>query len=1051
MSGTGVNGPTTQQQQQQQQRKVTVVVIGAGHRGKNYSQYALQFPHLLDVVGVAEPRRYTRQQFRLTHSLPDDRCYSTWEELSAVSKFADCAVISTQDQLHVEPAVAMARKGYHILLEKPMAVREEDCRTIYDEALKAGVILAVCHVLRYHPPVRKLKEVIDGGVIGEVVNINHTEPVGFYHFAHSFVRGNWRNTSQSTFSLLSKCCHDVDLVSYLMGDKKCTRLSSFGSLHHFRKEKKPLGGGSRCLECKVESTCPYSAKKIYLDSCPSRPQWPMSAVCDIEDSTQGYLHELTQAVRTGPYGKCVYESDNDVCDNQVVNFEFLDGATATLTMVAFTKNLCTRKAEVYGTRGQLVWDEANGGHVQHYDFLTRTTTNIYPCNEDTQHVPDSWGHGGADFFLMEAFVKAVASGDRTHIISAIMEENLDIISHMSGLQPQQQQEHQQQQQQHQQQQHQQQQPKSNIGLRDLQEEGNYELQHLINCYQKEDYVNIWLNQNQLSGHAEAISGQGNNTTNVTSTPQGQIQDQGQIGLQDQDEIQGLDQIQNQGQGQDQDEIQGLDQIQNQGQGQDQDEIQVQGQRSNESTFYSDDLERIIDQFNQQQSDPPPVTFTIQPKHEKAKYKVDDKLITIKPNKALPIHLNSIKTSQQVHISLRNKNKLKMLEPVRSTKHREEREKEGTSEHNNHQCAFEVLSHHQCKYDTIDGHPTAILPVSSSSSEQNLGMMELDFSLVFPCYNSEIGGQGTMLELWLCLVDTHPRKMEVKKETFTLQVRAVLDRDHKAKKQQEKKVESDPWNKQSWNEHRQGYVNWGYVNWGYVNWGYVNWGYVNWGYVNWGYVNWGYVNWGYVNWGYVNWGYVNWGYVNWGYVNWGYVNWGYVNWGYVNWGYVNWGYVNWGYVNWGYVNWGYVNWGYVNWGYVNWGYVNWGYVNWGYVNWGYVNWGYVNWGYVNWGYVNWGYVNWGYVKWGYVNWGYVNWGYVNWGYVNWGYVKWGYVNWGYVKWGYVNWGYVNWGYVNWGYVNWGYVNWGYVNWGYVNWGYVNWGYVKWGYVNWGYVK
>ncbi|KAK3872094.1 hypothetical protein Pcinc_022815 [Petrolisthes cinctipes] len=419
MSGT----TTTKQQQKQQQqhhdgpRKVTVVVIGAGHRGKNYAQYALQYPHLLDVVGVAEPRQYTRQHFQHTHSLPDDRCYETWEELSEAAKFADCAVVSTQDQLHVEPAVAMARKGYHILLEKPMAVREEDCRTIYEEAMKAGVILAVCHVLRYYPPVRKLKELINAGVIGEVVNINHTEPVGFYHFAHSFVRGNWRKTSLSTFSLLAKCCHDVDLVLYLMGNnKECTRLSSFGSLHHFRKENKPLGGGSRCLECKVESTCPYSAKKIYLDSCPTKPSWPTSAVCDIEDSPHGYLHELTQAVRNGPYGKCVYESDNDVCDNQVVNFEFSDGATATLTMIAFTKNLCTRKAEVYGTRGQLVWDEARGGHVDHYDFLTRTT-KIYSFEEDIQEVPESWGHGGADFFLMEAFVKAVASGDRKHIIS----------------------------------------------------------------------------------------------------------------------------------------------------------------------------------------------------------------------------------------------------------------------------------------------------------------------------------------------------------------------------------------------------------------------------------------------------------------------------------------------------------------------------------------------------------------------------------------------------------------------------------------------------------
>ncbi|XP_042217804.1 uncharacterized protein LOC121863286 isoform X2 [Homarus americanus] len=359
-------------------RKVTAIVVGAGNRGKNYARYAEDFPHLFQVVAVAEPRTQAREFVKNKHSLSQDRCFDSWEFLVEKSKLADCAIIATQDQQHLQPTVALAKKGYH-------------------------------------PPARKLKELIESGVIGDVVNINHTEPVGFWHFAHSFVRGNWANSKRSTFSLLAKCCHDVDLIAYWMGNKKCVNLSSFGSLHHFRKEKKPEGAGDRCLQCPVEASCAYSAKKIYLDPAPSKPRWPMSVVCDIEDPPEGYLGKLKEAIETGPYGNCVYNTDNDVCDNQIVNFEFSDGATATLTMVAFTQQLCARKTEVYGTQGQLVWDESKGHIVQQFDFLSQAST-VHQCKESFR-APPGWGHGGADFFLIEAFAKAVAEGDKAYVLS----------------------------------------------------------------------------------------------------------------------------------------------------------------------------------------------------------------------------------------------------------------------------------------------------------------------------------------------------------------------------------------------------------------------------------------------------------------------------------------------------------------------------------------------------------------------------------------------------------------------------------------------------------
>ena len=174
-------------------------------------------------------------------------------------------------------------------------------------------MLCVCHVLRYTPQAQKVREIISSGALGDVVNIQLLEPIGYWHFAHSYVRGNWRNEAGSTFSLLAKSCHDLDLISYWMGDDKCTNVSSFGSLKHFTKANKPANATSRCLDCPVSGECPYSAKKIYLIPAKSgHRRWPVSVITDVPD-----IENVTEALRTGPYGRCVYDCDNDVCDNQV--------------------------------------------------------------------------------------------------------------------------------------------------------------------------------------------------------------------------------------------------------------------------------------------------------------------------------------------------------------------------------------------------------------------------------------------------------------------------------------------------------------------------------------------------------------------------------------------------------------------------------------------------------------------------------------------------------------------------------------------------------------
>ena len=384
---------------------VSIVVVGAGGRGTGYATYASAYPDRARIVGVAEPRDFYRRRLAETHGIPPENVFSDWRDLGERERFADAVIVATQDAMHAEPAIAFAGKGYHILLEKPMAPNEADCRSIVAAAMRCRIIFAVCHVLRYTRYTQMLKEVIDSGKIGEIVGIQRLEPVGYWHQAHSFVRGNWGNEGRSSSMLLAKCCHDLDWIRYLMG-VRCEAVSSFGSLKHFRKEEQPVGAASRCLECEVEPTCSYSAKKIYLGRIrQNHTGWPVNVLTP-DVTEQGVM----EALRTGPYGQCVYECDNDVVDNQVVSMLFDGGKTATFTMTAFTQ-AAHRKTCLFGTMGEIYGD---GRHIHIFDFA-RDLTEVIDTEAASATVLS--GHGGGDYALMSSFVAAVASNDPTKILS----------------------------------------------------------------------------------------------------------------------------------------------------------------------------------------------------------------------------------------------------------------------------------------------------------------------------------------------------------------------------------------------------------------------------------------------------------------------------------------------------------------------------------------------------------------------------------------------------------------------------------------------------------
>jgi predicted dehydrogenase len=374
---------------------VALLVVGAGQRGAAYARHAVA-TGAGRVVGVAEPEPGRRERFAREFGLPADRVFEGWAQLRGQGRLADAAIVATQDRDHEEPAVLLAGQGYHLLLEKPMAPVESSASRIAAAVRDAGILFAVCHVLRYTAYTDVVKGLLDAGRIGRVVSIQHLEPVGWWHHAHSFVRGPWRDTASSSPMLLAKSCHDIDWLLYLAG-QPARRVSSFGGLSHFRPAEKPAGAGERCLACAVEPDCPYSAKRLYLRCLADDPDgWPLSVLTPAATEAS-----VLAALQTGRYGECVYSGRNDVVDHQVVLLELADGATVSFTMTAFTP-FEQRKTRIFGTHGYLSGD---GARLRVVDFRSGTE-EVVQVAEST-----SADHSGGDRALVGAFLAAVASGD----------------------------------------------------------------------------------------------------------------------------------------------------------------------------------------------------------------------------------------------------------------------------------------------------------------------------------------------------------------------------------------------------------------------------------------------------------------------------------------------------------------------------------------------------------------------------------------------------------------------------------------------------------------
>ena len=381
-------------------RPVSIVAIGAGNRTNKYLEYVRLHPDKVQLVGVVELNDIRRQQVSNRFGLEPSQCFEDYRDFFKASVQADAVMICTPEDMHFEPTMLAIEAGYHVLLEKPIAQTLEECLAIGEAARKKNVLVSVCHVLRYHPYFMKIKELVDSGELGHIISINHRTSVGVDRTAHGFVRGIWRKEAVTNPMLMSKCCHDIDFLLWLT-KTPCRKLTSFGSLRWFKEKNAPEGSADRCIDCRVERTCPFSAIDLYR----VRRDWIANF-----DVPQGKTIDevIEDQLRHGLYGRCVYRCDNDVVDHQIVSMEMESEVTVNFSMDIFTLK-DNRETHISLTEGEIDGDET----ILRVRKFRGATEKVYDFS-DIAHTPF---HAGADLAIMADFIDAIQTGRRSLVTS----------------------------------------------------------------------------------------------------------------------------------------------------------------------------------------------------------------------------------------------------------------------------------------------------------------------------------------------------------------------------------------------------------------------------------------------------------------------------------------------------------------------------------------------------------------------------------------------------------------------------------------------------------
>ena len=388
---------------------VKVIIVGNGERASCYCKYALYSPENLQVTAIVDPDKNKLKEGAKLYGVPERHCFESVEKfLEKREEYAieaDGVINATMDEYHYRTAIPLLKAGYHMLLEKPVVNNMEQLLDIERTAEENGCLLMVCHVLRYTPFYRGIKEVIERGEIGEIVHIETSENVGIAHASNSYIRGKWNSKEKCGSSmLLAKCCHDLDLLCWLNNKASPVKVASFGGRNFMLPEKAPDGAGTRCLvDCPHVNDCRYSAKSIYVDN--DRFPW-YSWQCLGKPYEEATREEKTQSLKTfNPHGECAFKVQSDLVDHQAVILQFSDGSTATHSMIQGSVRPC-RTIRVTGTEGEIEgMIETCVFHVRKYDFANADYTER--SVDVRKDIPENDHHAGGDEGIIRDFIRMI--------------------------------------------------------------------------------------------------------------------------------------------------------------------------------------------------------------------------------------------------------------------------------------------------------------------------------------------------------------------------------------------------------------------------------------------------------------------------------------------------------------------------------------------------------------------------------------------------------------------------------------------------------------------
>ena len=406
-------------------KTLEVAVVGCGSRGRAYAKFALEEPGKMMITAVAEPIEYRRTMTGDMFSVPEENRFASCEEFIASGIRVDAVINATMDKDHYSTAVMILNAGFDMLIEKPVCLTKDELTELYKLSMDKERKVMVCHVLRYAPFYLEIKKRILAGEIGKVTSMVTEENVSFHHYSTAFCRGKWGNSDVcGSHMMMSKCCHDLDIITWMKNDSRPEYVSSMGGLFNFIKKNFPEGAGEKCtVDCNISNTCEFDAKKMYFN-CETWGYYVRECLDDYDDRDSN--ERLLKSIgKDNPYGKCVWKCDNNVVDHQTVLIEFEDGCTVSHNLLGATAKP-ERTIHIVGTKGEIY------GEMESKTFYIRKpdmTKAPYYIEETIVIDVETDGHGGGDSRLAADFASYISGGETTISTTALGDS---IYGHLIG-------------------------------------------------------------------------------------------------------------------------------------------------------------------------------------------------------------------------------------------------------------------------------------------------------------------------------------------------------------------------------------------------------------------------------------------------------------------------------------------------------------------------------------------------------------------------------------------------------------------------------------------